>query len=52
MGAYSSRWGRRPPPYSEAMDAMDAGIVLFDAQDRLVRAPEYKVTAVRVERRA
>ena len=32
------RWfgGRAEPPYVEAMDAMDAGIVLYDAQDRLV----------------
>ncbi|WP_341888363.1 diguanylate cyclase [Variovorax sp. YR752] len=30
------RWGRRPPPYRAAMDAMDAGIVLFDAHDRLL----------------
>jgi diguanylate cyclase (GGDEF)-like protein/PAS domain S-box-containing protein len=28
--------GRREPPYVEAMDAMDAAIVLYDAQDRLV----------------
>lgn len=28
--------GRGRPPYVEAIDAMDAGIVLFDAQDRLV----------------
>ncbi|WP_395692230.1 PAS-domain containing protein, partial [Piscinibacter sp.] len=28
--------GGREPPYLEAMDAMDAAIVLFDAQDRLV----------------
>ena len=28
--------GRREPPYVEAMDAMDAAVVLFDAQDRLV----------------
>lgn len=32
------RWfgGPAEPPYVEAMDAMDAGIVLYDAQDRLV----------------
>ena len=28
--------GRHEPPYVEALDAMDAGIVLYDAQDRLV----------------
>lgn len=28
--------GRREPPYVEALDAMEAGIVLYDAQDRLV----------------
>ena len=28
--------GHREPPYVEAMDAMDAGIVLYDAEDRLV----------------
>ena len=30
------RGGRPTPPYIEALDAMDAGIVLYDAQDRLV----------------
>jgi len=28
--------GRSRPPYVEAIDAMDAGVVLFDPQDRLV----------------
>lgn len=28
--------GRTEPPYAEALDAMDAGIVLYDAQDRMV----------------
>jgi diguanylate cyclase (GGDEF)-like protein/PAS domain S-box-containing protein len=28
--------GRGEPPYVDALDAMDAGIVLYDAQDRLV----------------
>lgn len=31
-----ARGGRGRPPYVEALDAMDAGVVLFDAQDRLV----------------
>ncbi|WP_298825924.1 diguanylate cyclase [uncultured Piscinibacter sp.] len=32
------RWltGRRGPPYQEVLDAMEAGIVLYDTQDRLV----------------
>ena len=28
--------GRSRPPYVEAIDAMDAGVVLFDSQDRMV----------------
>lgn len=28
--------GRREPPYVEALDALEAGVVLYDAQDRLI----------------